>query len=87
MRPALGKNLRFYTSVAKRLKLKVRMFLLLIPTFVEVTGEKLVGEAFLSPPPYPPGRRGFFVPSGPLNNGGIADLPLLRTILAVRQKS
>ena len=25
--------------------------------------------------------------SGPLNRGGIADLPLLRTILAIRQKS
>ena len=30
------------------------MFLGLIPTFVEVTGEKLVGEAFYSlPHPYP----------------------------------
>ena len=25
--------------------------------------------------------------SGPLNKGGIADLPLLRTLLAIRQKS
>ena len=25
--------------------------------------------------------------SGPLNSGGIADLPLLRTLLAIRQKS
>ena len=25
--------------------------------------------------------------SGPLNGGGIADLPLLRTLLAIRQKS
>ena len=25
--------------------------------------------------------------SGPLNRGGIADLPLLRTLLAIRQKS
>ena len=25
--------------------------------------------------------------SGPLNTGGIADLPLLRTLLAIRQKS
>ena len=40
---ALGTNLKFYTSVAKGLKLKVRKFLGLIPTFLEVTGEKLVG--------------------------------------------
>ena len=25
--------------------------------------------------------------SGPLNRGGVADLPLLRTLLAIRQKS
>ena len=43
---ALGTNLKFYTSVEKGLKLKVRNFLELIPTFVEVTGEKLVGKAF-----------------------------------------
>ena len=40
---ALGENLKFYTSVAKGLKVKVRKFLGLIPTFVEVTGKKLVG--------------------------------------------
>ena len=48
---ALGTNLTFYTSVAKGLKLKFRKFGL-IPTFVEVTGEKLVGGgggAFLHP--------------------------------------
>ena len=39
---ALGTNLKFYTSVAKGLKLKVRNFLGLNRTFVEVTGEKLV---------------------------------------------
>ena len=44
---ALGTNLKFYTSVAKGLKLKVRKFWGLIPTFLEVTGEKLVGGAFL----------------------------------------
>ena len=32
---------KFYTSVAKGLKLKARKFWRLIPTFVEVTGEKL----------------------------------------------
>ena len=41
---ALGTNWKFYTNVAKRLKLKARKFGRLIPTFVEVTGEKLVGE-------------------------------------------
>ena len=43
---ALGMTLRFYTSVAKGSKLKVRKFCRLSPTFVEVTGEKLVGGAF-----------------------------------------
>ena len=42
--PALVTNLKFYTSAAKGLKLKVRKFLGLIPLFVEVTGKKLVGE-------------------------------------------
>ena len=40
-------SLKFYTSVAKGLKLKVRKFLGLISTFVEVTGGKLVGEGRL----------------------------------------
>ena len=43
--------LKFYTSVAKRLKLKVRKFWWLIPAFVEIKGEKLVGGHFN---PYPP---------------------------------
>ena len=46
---ALGTNLKFYTSLSKGLKLKVRKFWGLISTFGEVTGEKLVGEAFLAP--------------------------------------
>ena len=47
----LGMNLKFYTRLAKGLKLKVRKVLGLIPTFVEVTGEKLVGlEGGLFPP-------------------------------------
>ena len=51
---ALGTNLRFYTSLAKGLKLKVRKFLRLIPTFVEVTGEELVGGGgFFIPSPFP----------------------------------
>ena len=48
---ALGENLKFYTSVVKGLKLKVRKFLELIPTFVKVTGENLVGGLFTTPPP------------------------------------
>ena len=49
---ALGTNLKFYTSVAIVLKLHVKIFLGLIPTFVEVTGEKLVGGGvFLTPHP------------------------------------
>ena len=47
---ALGTNLKFCTSVAKGLKLKGRKFWGSNPTFVEVTGEKLVGGAFLPPP-------------------------------------
>ena len=35
-----GTNLKFYTSVIKGLKLKVRRFWGLTPTFVEVTGKK-----------------------------------------------
>ena len=38
---ALGTNLKFYSGVAKWLKLKVRKFWGRSPTFVEVTGEKL----------------------------------------------
>ena len=39
----LAMALKFYTSVAKGLQLKGRKFCGLILTFVEVTGEKLVG--------------------------------------------
>ena len=38
--------LKFYNGVAKGFKLKVRKFYRLIPTFVEVTGEKQVGSLF-----------------------------------------
>ena len=51
---ALGKNLKLYISVAKGLKLKVIKFWGLTPTFVDVTGEKLVGDFLPSPPPPPP---------------------------------
>ena len=45
-------NLKFYDSVEKGLKLKVRKFQGLVPTFVEMTGGKLVGggDFFASPP-------------------------------------
>ena len=43
---ALSTNLKFYTSVTKGLKLKVRRFGGLNSMFVEVTGEKLVGGLF-----------------------------------------
>ena len=46
---ALGIDLAFYTSVAKGLKLKVKRFLGIIPTFVEVTKENLVGKSFCPP--------------------------------------
>ena len=39
LRLALGMALTFYISVVKELKLKVRQFWGLIPTFPEVTGE------------------------------------------------
>ena len=42
-------NLNFYPSVEKYLKLKFRKFRGLIPTFVEATGEKLIGGFFCSP--------------------------------------
>ena len=46
---ALGTNLKFYTSVAKGLKLKVRKFWGLTRTFVKVTGKKLVEEGDFLP--------------------------------------
>ena len=53
---ALGMTLKFYTSIGKGLKLKVRKFLRLIFLFVEVTGEKLVGGegSFFAPTPCHP---------------------------------
>ena len=47
---ARGTTLKCYTSVAKRLKLKVRRFCWLSSTFVEVTGEKLVRGGIFLPP-------------------------------------
>ena len=49
---ALGMTLKFYTSLKKGFKLKVRKFSALIPTFVEVKGKDLVG-GFLFPRPLP----------------------------------
>ena len=54
---ALGTNLKFYASVAKGLKLKVRKFWGLIPTFAKVTEERLVRSVFLSSPPSSIGLR------------------------------
>ena len=51
---ARGTDLKFYTSVAKELKLKGSKFWGLFPTFVEVTEKKLIGGAFLPPRPPPP---------------------------------
>ena len=48
---ARGTHLKFWSSVAKGLKLNVRKFLEINPTFVEVTGEKLVGDHFGDPHP------------------------------------
>ena len=50
LRIILGMNLKFYTIVAKGLKLKFRKLCSLVPNFLEVTGEKLVGGP---PPPHP----------------------------------
>ena len=43
---AVGMNLKIYISVAKGLKLKFRKFWRLVPTFVEVTEEKMVWELY-----------------------------------------
>ena len=43
LRLALGMALKFYSSVGKEIKLKVRKFSGLTPTFPEVTWEKPVG--------------------------------------------
>ena len=48
---AQGMVLKLYISVAKESKLKVRTFWRVIPTFLEFTVEKLVGEPFWSTHP------------------------------------
>ena len=48
---ALRIALKFYTSVAKRLNLKIRKFWGLIAMFLKDTGEKLEGRPFCPPPP------------------------------------
>ena len=47
----LGMALKFYTRVAKRLKLKVRKLWGLLPRFVEITVKKRDGGSFCLPPP------------------------------------
>ena len=44
-------TLKFYTSMAKGLKLKIKRFWGLSLTFVEFTGEKLVGGDLFAPHP------------------------------------
>ena len=43
-------GLTFYTSVAKELKIKARKSWGLVPTSIEVTGERLVGGFLLVHP-------------------------------------
>ena len=59
---ALDTNLKFYTSVTKGLKLKVKKFWGPITTFVDVIGENLVKE------------HGGFLRS-PILNGAISHVP------------
>ena len=47
---ALGMVLKFYTNMTKVVKISVSKFVGLVLTFVEVTGKKLVVEAFLPSP-------------------------------------
>ena len=47
---ALGMVLKFYTNMAKVVKISVSKFVGLVLTFVEVTGKRLVVEAFLPSP-------------------------------------
>ena len=51
MKLALGMVLKLYPSGAKGLTLKFRKSWGLIPSFVELTGEKLVGGFFAPSPP------------------------------------
>ena len=46
----LGTNLKFYTSLSKGLKLKGKKVWGLFLTFVEVTGDKLVGRGLFGSP-------------------------------------
>ena len=46
---ALRMTLKFYISLAKGLKLKIRKFCGQIPTFVEATGEELVEGGLFAP--------------------------------------
>ena len=50
---AVAMSLNFYASVAKGLNLKVTKFWGLIPTFVKVTGGKLIGGGLFAPPSPP----------------------------------
>ena len=57
LRLEIGTNVKLYTNVVvKELKLIVIKFWVLIPTFLDFTGEKLVrwGGPFCHPPPFSP---------------------------------
>ena len=47
--PVLGMALRFYTNVAKGLKLKLRKVWVLVPAFEEVTGDRVKSPGHKNP--------------------------------------
>ena len=47
--PVLGMALRFYTNVAKGLKLKLRKVWVLVPAFEEVTGDRVKNPGHKNP--------------------------------------
>ena len=51
---ALRMSLKFYTSVAKELKIKTKEVLVVISLIVEVAGENKEKGVLLSPYPFPP---------------------------------
>ena len=67
LRLALGMVLKFYTSVEKEWKLKVRKCWRLIPPFPEITGEKLDGGC----------KEGCIMPCGNILASGNISLKLL----------
>ena len=70
VRLALGRSLKFYTSVEKESKLKVTKCWRLIPLFAEITGEKLVGRRW-------EGEEGYITPCGNILASGNISLKRL----------